>query len=62
MWDAVKNDVPELKEAVEKPLEPYGGFKALKEKAMRYAAKRNKKSGDVIKKRKKTQSSRGAGI
>lgn len=38
VWDAVKNDVPELKKAVEKLLAPAGGFKAMKEKAERYAA------------------------
>jgi len=39
LWDAVKNNVPELKKAVEKMVEPSGGFKALREKAERYAAR-----------------------
>jgi len=40
VWGTLKNDVPELKKAVEKILEPAGGFAALKEKAASYAAKR----------------------
>ena len=49
VWEAVKNDVPELKKAVERMLEPMGGFKALREEAALYAAKKKLKPKDLKK-------------
>ncbi len=47
VWDTVKNDIPGLKNAVERILEPAGGFKALREKTAEYAAKKKIKPKDV---------------